>query len=119
MNKSPIIRPRRFQIKRKGELSYDLTYGERRMMCLVQDISEKGMFAICNDDLEIGQELKVRFELEPGHYFEAKIAVRFFDNGCFGAEIVDADPLARRNLKEFLESHYAGQLGLHERRSRA
>ena len=117
MNKPHVHRQRRFQIRRKGELTYELAYGDRRFGCLIQDISEKGMFIICNHDLEIGQGLKVRFELEPGFYFEAKIKVRFSDDGCLGAEIIEADPRSSGNLKRFLESNYTDQSGLIERRS--
>ena len=119
MDKPHLSRPRRFQIRRKGELSYELTYGEHHLRCLIQDISEKGMCIICNDDLKIGEELKVRFELEPELPFEAKIKVRFFDDGCFGAEIMEADAQSGGNLKQYLQSKYPGQSGLTERRSRS
>ena len=119
MNKPQVNRPRRFQIRRKGELTCELTYGENRFGCLIQDISEKGMFIICNEDLKIGEELMVRFELEPELPFEAKIKVRFFDDGCFGAEIMEAGPQSGSNLKQFLQSKYPGQSGLTERRSRS
>lgn len=114
MNKSPVQRPRRFQISRRGEL----TYQEHRFACLLQDISVKGMFIICNYDLEIGLELEVRFELEPESDFRAKIKVRHFKDGCFGAEIVETDPRSEQNWNQFMETHFAGQLGLPERRVR-
>jgi hypothetical protein len=113
-NKRPAERPRRFQISRKGELVYET----HRFKCLIQDISQKGMFIICNYDLEIGLELTVKFELEPGLPFEAKVKVRHFTDGCFGAEIIEADPRSNNNWKQFIEDHYAGQSRLPERRSR-
>lgn len=114
MNKRPVERPRRFQISRKGELVYE----DHRFKCLIQDISQKGMFVICNYDLEIGLELQVKFELEPGLPFEARIKVRHFSDGCFGAEIVEADSHSSNNWKQFLENNYAGQSKLPERRAR-
>ena len=119
MDKPHVSRPRRFQIRRKGELSYELTYGEHRFACLIQDISEKGMCIICNEDLKVGEDLKVRFELEPELPFEARIKVRFFDDGCFGAEIMETDLQSGSNLKQFLQNKYPGQSGLTERRSRS
>lgn len=114
MNKAKAERPRRFQIRRKGELIYE----EHRFVCLIHDISEKGIFIICNYYLEIGQELAVKFELEPGLPFEAKIRVRHFSDGCFGAQIIEADPRSDSNLKQFLEDNYADQSRLRERRAR-
>lgn len=114
MNKSSVERPRRFQINRRGELTYD----EHRFPCLIHDISEKGMFLICNYDLEIGLELEVKFELEPGSDFRARIKVRHFSDGCFGAEIVKADPQSESNWNQFMEVHFCGQSGLRERRVR-
>ena len=114
MNEPLVERPRRFQISRRGELTYE----EHRFVCLLQDISVRGMFIICNYDLEIGLELDVRFELEPGLDFQAKIKVRHFDNGCFGAEILKADPQSEMNWNQFMETHFAGQLRLPERRVR-
>lgn len=78
----------------------------------------KGLFVICNYDLEIGLELFIKFDLEPGTPFEAKIKVRHFSDGCFGAEIIEVDPQSAGNWRDFLESHYAGQSGLPERRTR-
>jgi len=77
------------------------------------------MCIICNENLKVGEELKVKFELEPELPFEATIKVRFFDDGCFGAEIIEADPQSGSNLKQFLQSKYPGQSGLTERRSRS
>jgi hypothetical protein len=114
MNKHSVQRPRRFQISRRGELAYQ----DHRFACLLQDISAKGMFIICNYDLEIGLELEVSFELEPGSNFRAKIKVRHFKDGCFGAEIVETDPRSEKNWNEFMETHFAGQLRLSERRVR-
>lgn len=114
MNKPAVERPRRFQINRRGELTYD----DHRFACLIHDISEKGMFLICNYDLEIGLELEVRFELEPGSDFRAKIKVRHFSDGCFGAQIVKADPSSERNWNQYMEVHFYGQLKLLERRLR-
>lgn len=114
MKQPPVQRQRRFQISRRGQL----TYQEHRFACLLQDISVKGMFIICNYDLEIGLELDVQFELEPGSNFNAKIRVKHFKDGCFGAEIVEADPLSEKNWNQFMESHFAGQVDLPERRVR-
>lgn len=87
-------------------------------MCLIHDISEKGIFIISNYYLETGWELAVRFELEPGLHFEAKIKVRHFDDGCFGAEILETDPQSDSALKQFLKNNYADQSRLPERRKR-
>ena len=95
-----------------------MSYEGHRFACLVQDISRKGLFLICNYDLEIGLVLEVRFELEPGTDFKARIKVRHFDDGCFGAEIVEADPQSDSALQQFLETHFSGQLKLAERRAR-
>lgn len=76
------------------------------------------MFIICNYDLEIGLELAVKFELEPGLPFEAKIKVKHFTDGCFGAEIIEADPVSSSNWKQFIENNYTGQSRLAERRFR-
>ncbi len=78
-------------------------------MCLIHDISEKGIFIISNYYLEVGQELAVRFELEPELHFEAKIRVRHFNDGCCGAEIIKVDPRSDGNLKQFLRGNYADQ----------
>lgn len=115
MNKPKLVRPRRFQILRKGELTYE----EHRFICLIHEVSEKGLFVVCNYDLEVGLDLEVSVELKPGLPFKAKIKVKHFDNGCFGAEIMEADPDSRTNLKKFLESNYAGQSSLPERRTRS
>ena len=77
------------------------------------------MCIICNENLKVGEDLKVKFELEPELPFEATINVRFFDDGCFGAEIMEADPDSSNNLKQFLQNKYPGQSGLVERRSRS
>jgi PilZ domain-containing protein len=114
MDRPHVIRPRRFPISRRGELTYE----EHRFACLVQDISEQGMFIICNYDLDVGLELDVKFELEAGLPYQARIKVRHFSDGCFGAEIVEADPQSAANWIQFLESNFAGQLRLPERRSR-
>jgi hypothetical protein len=108
------VRPRRFPVSRRGELAYE----EHRFACLIQDVSEKGMFVICNYDLDIGLELKVKFELEPGMPYQARIRVRHFKDGCFGAEIVEADPVSAASWMTFLESNFAGQRQLPERRAR-
>ena len=112
MNEPRAARPRRFRISRRGQLAS----GDHRFACLIQDISETGMFIICNYDLEIGLEVEVRFELEPGLHFEAKIKVRHIDEGCFGAEIIETDPDSGSNWKQFLEKSFAGQSKLFERR---
>ncbi|HEX6004157.1 MAG TPA: PilZ domain-containing protein [Burkholderiales bacterium] len=111
-NRNHIQRSRRFQVSRRGVLSHE----DHRFACLIQDISERGMFLICNYDLEIGLELAVQFELEPGADFSGRIKVRHFNEGCFGAEVVAADQDSDRNWRSFLESRYAGQLQLAERR---
>ncbi len=105
-------RTHRFQIRRKGELIYE----HHRFMCLIHDISEKGIFIISNYYLEIGQELAVRFELEPGLHFEAAIRVRHFNDGCCGAQILEVDPRSDSNWKRFLRDNYADQSRLPERR---
>ena len=87
MNKARERRSYRFDIRRRGELVYE----HHRFICLIHDISEEGIFVICNYYLEIGQELEVRFELEPGLPFEARIRVRHFDDGYCGAEILKVD----------------------------
>ena len=114
MAKRLVERARRFQVSRKGELRLD----EQRFNGLIQNISQKGLFVISNYDVEVGMELWIKVELAPGLPFDGKIKVRHFDDGCFGAEIVEADPQSRRNWKQFLETHYAGQSELPERRSR-
>jgi len=114
MNKPHVDRPRRFQISRKGQLTYE----EHQFACLVQDISVKGLFVICNYDLEIGLELMIRFDLEPGLPFEGKIKVRHFNDGCFGAEIIEAGPRYESNWNRFLEDNFTGQASLPERRAR-
>ena len=95
-----------------------MTYEGQRFACLIQDISRNGVFLISNYDLEAGLELEVRFELEPGINFQAKIKVKHFDDGCFGAEILETDPQSDNALKQFLETHYSGQSKLPERRAR-
>jgi hypothetical protein len=101
--KNRITRRRRVPVKLKGELSYELTYGEQRRKCLIQDINELGMFLICNDELEVGQVVTVRFELEQGLPFEAKLKVKFHDNGCIGTQIVEADATSSWNLQQYLK----------------
>lgn len=113
MAKRFVERARRFQVSRKGELRLD----EQRFKGLIQNISQKGMFVVSNYDLEVGMELWIKVELAPGLPFEGKIKVRHFDDGRFGAEIIEADPQSRSNWKQFLETHYAGQSELPERRS--
>jgi PilZ domain-containing protein len=113
MAKRFVERARRFQVSRKGELRLD----EHRFKALIQNVSQKGMFVISNYDLEVGMELWIKVELAPGLPFEGKIKVRHFDDGCFGAEIIEADSQSRSNWKQFLETHYAGQSELPERRS--
>lgn len=114
MSKLPINRPRRFQISRRGQLTYE----EHQFACLVQDISIKGIFVICNYDLEIGLELMIRFDLKPDLPFEGKIKVKHFHDGCFGAEIVSAEPLYLGNWNTFLEDQFGDQPNLPERRAR-
>lgn len=110
MDKSKVERPHRFQIRRKGELIYE----HYRFMCLIHDISEKGIFIICNYYLEIGQELAVRFEFEPGLPFEARIKVRHFNDGCCGAQILKVDPRSDSNWKQFLRDNNDHQSSLPE-----
>ena len=114
MEKPHPDRPRRFQVSRRGQLSYE----EHQFACLVQDISLKGLFVICNYDLEIGLELMIRFELEPGLPFEGKIKVRHFHDGCFGAELVEAEPSYLDNWNQFLIDEFGDQTTLPERRAR-
>lgn len=105
-------RPRRFEVSRRGSLNH----GSHHFACLVQEVSEKGLFLICNYDLEIGLELEVQFELERGADFFGRIKVRHCYDGCIGAELITADPRSLRNWKHFLESHYSGQPVFEERR---
>jgi len=114
MSKPQVLRARRFQISRRGQLTYE----EHQFACLVQDISVKGLFAICNYDLEIGLVLTIRFDLKPDLPFEGKIKVRHFNDGCFGAEIVEADPRYLENWNRFLEDQFGDQANLPERRAR-
>jgi hypothetical protein len=114
MNKSLAERPRRFQISRKGELTYD----DHRFACLIQDINTKGMLIFCKHHLETGQELEVKLELEPELDFRAKIKVRHFSDGRGGAEIMEANPRSQSNWNQFMEAHFYGQLMLPERRLR-
>ena len=115
MAKRFVERARRFEVSRKGELRLD----EHRFKGLIQNISQKGMFVVSNYDLQIGMELWIKVELAPGLPFEGKIKVRHFDDGCFGAEVIDADPQSRKNWQQFLETRYPGQSGLPERRARS
>ncbi|MGQ0749021.1 MAG: PilZ domain-containing protein [Betaproteobacteria bacterium] len=108
-----VERARRFRVNRKGELRLD----EHRFKGLIQNISEKGLFVVGNYDLDVGMELWIKVELAPGLPFEGRIKVRHFDDGCFGAEIVEADPQSRRNWQQFLETHHPGQTDLPERRA--
>lgn len=101
-----VARPHRFSLKRKGELSYELTFGEQRCKCLIQDINEKGMFVICNDKLKVGEEVDVSFDLEQGLPFKAKVKLKFFDNGCFGAQFVNIDTRSAWNLQQYLAHNY-------------
>ena len=112
MNKAKVRRPHRFQTRRKGELICE----DHRFMCLIHDISEQGIFIICNYYLEIGQELAVRLELDPGLHFEAKIRVRHFSDGCCGVQIIEVDPRSDSSWKQFLKDNYADQSRLPERR---
>lgn len=114
MAKRFVERPRRFQVNRKSELRLE----EHRFKGLIQNISEKGMFVVSSYDLAVGMELWIKVELAPGLPFEGKLKVKHFDDGCFGAEIIEADPQSRRNWGTFLETHFAGQASLPERRSR-
>ena len=107
-------RPRRFPISRRGELTYE----EHCFPCLIQDVSEKGMFIICNYDLDPDLELNVKFDLEAGLPFQARINVRHFKDGCFGAQIAEAGPQSAANWTRFLENNFSGHLRLPERRSR-
>lgn len=91
-----------------------MRYEDHRFMCLIHDISEKGIFIICNYYLEIGQELMVRFEFEPGLPFEAKIKVRHFSEGYCGAEIMEVDSRSDGNWKQFLRDNNAHQSSLPE-----
>jgi hypothetical protein len=104
MAKRFVERARRFQVSRKGELRLD----EHRFKGLIQNISQKGMFVVSNYDLQIGMELWIKVELAPGLPFEGKIKVRHFDDGCFGAEVIEADPQSRKNWQQFLETRYPG-----------
>jgi hypothetical protein len=111
MAKRFVERAPRFQLSRKGELRLD----EQRFNGLIQNISEKGMFVVSSYNLEVGMEIWIKVELAPGLPFEGKIKVRHFDDGCFGAEIIEADRQSRSNWKRFLEAHYSGQSELPER----
>lgn len=115
MAKRFVERGRRFQVSRKGELRFE----EHQFQGLIQNISERGMFVISSYDLDVGMELWIRVELAPGLPFEGRIKVRHFDDGCFGAEIIEADGKSRSNWKQFIETRFPGQSGLPERRSRA
>ena len=95
-----------------------MTYKEHRFICLVQDISEKGVFLICNYNLKVGWVLEVRFEMEHGIEFSARIKVCHVDNGCFGAEIVELSPKSKTVLQQFLNSRFVDQSDLPERRVR-
>jgi hypothetical protein len=113
MSKRFVERPRRFQVSRNGELRLD----EHRFKGLIKNISQKGMFIVCNYDVEVGMELQVKVELAPGLPFDGKIKVRHFADGSFGAEIIEADAQSRDNWAQFLETEYPGQAGLSDRRS--
>ena len=113
MAKRFVERARRFQVRRKSELRLD----ERRFNGLIQNISDKGLFVVTDYDVEVGMQIWIRVELEPGLPFEGRIKVRHFNDGCFGAEIIEADPQSRRNWQQFLEKHYPGQSELPEQRT--
>jgi PilZ domain-containing protein len=105
MAKPFVERARRFPVSRKSELRLD----EHRFKGLIQNISEKGVFVVSNYDLEVGMEIWIKVELAPGLPFEGKLRVRHFDEGRFGAEIIEADPQSRSNWKQFLETNYPRQ----------
>jgi len=95
-----------------------LTYEERRFECLIQNISGKGMFLICKDDVKVGWVLGLQFEMEPGIEFSARIEVRHVDYGCFGAEIIELSLKSSAVLQHFLDFQFAEQSRLPERRVR-
>ena len=113
MAKRFVERARRFQVSRRSELRLD----EQRFNGLIQNISDKGLFVVSNYDVQLGMEVWIKVELAPGLPFEGKIKVRHFSDGCFGAEIIEADPQSRSNWAQFLEAQYPGQSKLSERRS--
>lgn len=114
MAKRFVERARRFRVSRQSELRFE----EQQFQGLIQNISEKGLFVVSSYDLNVGMELWIKVELAPGLPFEGKIKVRHFDDGCFGAEIIEADAQSRSNWKQFLETEFPGQSGLPERGSR-
>ncbi len=91
----------RFPLSRRGELSD----GDTRFPCLIQDISVSGIFIICARNSAVGQELGVRFELTPGHFHQCKIRVQHIDDGCFGAEITVAEQ-DNRVFQHFVENRF-------------
>lgn len=113
MAKRFVERARRFQVSRTSELRLD----ERRFNGLIKNISDKGLFVVSNYDVQVGMEVWIKVELAPGLPFEGRIKVRHYNDGCFGAEIVEADPQSRRNWAQFLEAQYPGQSKLSERRT--
>jgi hypothetical protein len=113
MNTVNAVRPRRFAIKRRGEI----TWLGRSELCLIYNISLTGMFIICNYDwLAQGTMVEVSFELEPGSKFACKLEIRYADDGCCGGLIVDADTHSKIRLEKFIATHFSHQEHLPERR---
>ena len=113
MNTIEATRPRRFAIKRRGEIAW---LG-RHEKCLIQNISRTGMFVICNYDwLVEGTVVEVSLELEPGSMFSCKLEIRYNDDGCCGGLIVDVDPQSKLRWNQFVVGHFFGQEHLPERR---
>ena len=113
MNTNEAVRPRRFAIKRRGEI----TWLGRSEPCLIFNISRTGMFIICNYDwLATGTMVDVSLELEPGSKFACKMEIRYADDGCCGGLIVDADPESTIHLDNFIRANFSHQEHLPERR---
>lgn len=113
MNTIDAVRPRRFAIKRKGEI----TWLGRSEPCLIFNISRTGMFIICNYDwLAEGTMVDVSLELEPGSKFACKMEIRYADDGCCGGQIVDVDPESKFRLDKFIAANFSDQENLPERR---
>lgn len=104
MNRMKYQKPRdvRFPYSCRGELRDT----GARFPCLIQDISIRGILGICARNLEVGQELEVRFDLTSEHAHKCKIRVQHVEHGCFGAEIIDVGEQENKVFHQYIEKRF-------------
>ncbi|HSQ02446.1 MAG TPA: PilZ domain-containing protein [Burkholderiales bacterium] len=96
----------RVPVSRKATLRYQ----SQEYPCLIQDMSTRGFFIICNKPFLPRQILQLRCELYDAQTLECTIEIKHVDDMGMGTMITDITEKARALCLRFLQDHYSDKL---------